>query len=75
MLDEFEGKILDTAYDEFMNFSGLDSGFIHDILNAAEEDDVAYQLVLEWIRTENNNERMSIERSMSEYLLIGYLSR
>lgn len=74
-MNEFEGKILDRAYDEMMNWSGMDTGFVHDILNAAEEDDNAYMIILRWLRAEGPNERKMLESIMAEYLLIGQLLR
>lgn len=74
-MDIFEGKILDGAYDEMMNWSGMDTGFVHDILNAAEEDDNAYLIVLKWLNAEGPNERKMLEGIMAEYLLIGQLLR
>jgi hypothetical protein len=70
-VDNFENNIIDSAYEEMLDWSGLDTGFIHDILNAAEEDDVALQLVLQWLNTESPVQKKLQERYMSEFLMMG----
>ena len=70
-MNNFEAEFLDKCYKEMMDYSGLDTGLIHDILNAAEEDEIAFEIVVRWMAAQSSKEVQLCEAMMSEFLQLG----
>mgnify|MGYP001287832005 CR=1 FL=1 len=67
-LPEHEENLLDLAYNEMMDFSGLDLGFIENVLELAESDDECYESVCRWIQCNNTVQRKYYEEEMTKIL-------
>lgn len=68
-LPEYEENFLDEVYAEMMEFSVLDTNFINSILEIAERDDDAYELLGKWFQSQNTNQRKYYEGLMTSILL------
>lgn len=67
-LPDYEIEVLDQIYDEMMNFSGLDTGFIENVLELAEVNDEMYEEACRYFRCENPVQRKYHEEEMTKIL-------
>jgi len=68
-VDQYDLEFLDMAYDDMMDFSGLDTQFINNILELAETNDEAYELTVRWVRSTNTGEKKYFEEQMAIVLV------
>lgn len=67
-LPDYEVELLDACWEEMTLFSGLDTGFIENLLQLAETDDDIYEEVCKWFKSENTAQRRYHEEQMTNIL-------
>ncbi len=71
-LPDYEVEFLDAAWEEMTLFTGLDTGFIENLLQFAETNDEAYELVSKWFQSSNTQQRKYYEEQMATILVENY---
>ncbi len=69
MLSQYDEELFDDVYNEMMNFSGLDTQFINNVLDLGEEDDEMYEILIRWFRSTSTAERKYFEEQMTSVLV------
>lgn len=69
MLSQYDEELFEAIYTEMMDFSALDTTFINDVLDLAEDNDEVYEVIIRWFRSTNTGERKYYEEQMAMVLL------